>query len=211
MQQNNIKSDVSSAVKSQLGYTDIIEQLKDAIRTDIMRLEYLAKQGIITQQQGQILLDKLVGKARALDYCKQNISQDAASAQTPSNEQEQSPLDLFNSENPDFFAQEGRSELLDYIKGTNVDKDEISKIAHLAETLEKAAVENYLKKSEHDKNLSDENSIAKSRLTAYSQNATPEGKFAKIFTREDIGKMSGDEFAKNEKLIMEQVKQGLIK
>ena len=33
----------------------------------------------------------------------------------------------------------------------------------------------------------------------------------KVFTREDIGRMSGEEFAKNEKLIMEQVKQGLIK
>ena len=33
----------------------------------------------------------------------------------------------------------------------------------------------------------------------------------RIFTREDIGKMTSEEFTKNEKLIMDQVKQGLIK
>lgn len=41
-------------------------------------------------------------------------------------------------------------------------------------------------------------------------NNTQQAKFDKIFTPEEIGKMSKEEFAKNEKVIMEQTKQGLI-
>jgi hypothetical protein len=33
----------------------------------------------------------------------------------------------------------------------------------------------------------------------------------KVFTREDIGNMSGEEFTQNEQAIMAQAKQGLIK
>ena len=93
----------------------------------------------------------------------------------------------------------------------NEAKDEIAKIAKLAENLEKSAVESYLKQTAHDKSLNDENTVAKSKLTSYAQNAPADSKYARIFTREDIGKMSGDEYTKNEKLIMEQVKQGLVK
>jgi hypothetical protein len=92
-----------------------------------------------------------------------------------------------------------------------VDKDEISKIAKLVEKLEASAIDSYLKKSAHEKSLNDENSAAKSKLTSYAQNATTDSNNNRIFTREEIGKMSGDEFAKNEKLIMEQVRQGFIK
>ncbi len=41
-------------------------------------------------------------------------------------------------------------------------------------------------------------------------NNTQQAKFDKIFTPEEIGKMSKEEFTKNEKVIMEQTKQGLI-
>jgi hypothetical protein len=92
-----------------------------------------------------------------------------------------------------------------------MDKDEISKIAKMIETLENSAIDGYLKKSAHDKTLNDENTAAKSKLTSYAQNSAIDGNNNKVFTREEIGKMSGDEFVKNEKLIMEQVRQGLIK
>ena len=123
----------------------------------------------------------------------------------------QNPMDLFNQERPGFFETEGRGDVLDYIKGLDMDKDEIVKIAQLVEGLENSAVDKYLKKSEYEKSLNDENLRAKSKLTSYAQNASSDNKMTKVFTREEIGRMSGEEFAKNEKLIMEQVKQGLIK
>ena len=92
-----------------------------------------------------------------------------------------------------------------------MDKDEISKIAKMIEALENSAIEGYLKQSAHDKTINDENLAAKSKLTSYAQNASLDSNNNKVFTREEIGKMSGDEFVKNEKLIMEQVRQGLIK
>ena len=123
----------------------------------------------------------------------------------------QNPMDLFNQERPGFFEADGRGDVLDYIKGLDMDKDEIVKIAQLVEGLENSAVDKYLKKSEYEKSLNDENLRAKSKLTSYAQNASSDNKMTKVFTREEIGRMSGEEFAKNEKLIMEQVKQGLIK
>ena len=68
-----------------------------------------------------------------------------------------------------------------------------------------------MKKSEYEISLNDENALAKSKLTAYAQNSCSDGSVNKIFTREEIGAMSGEEFAKNEKAIMQQLKQGIIK
>lgn len=45
----------------------------------------------------------------------------------------------------------------------------------------------------------------------YAQNAPADQNFNRIFTREEIGRMSGDEFTRNEKMIMDQLKNGLIK
>ena len=68
-----------------------------------------------------------------------------------------------------------------------------------------------MKKSAYEKSLNDENALAKSKLTAYAQNAPGDQNFNRIFTREEIGRMSGEEFTKNEKMIMNQLKNGLIK
>ena len=76
------------------------------------------------------------------------------------------------------------------------------------EKLENAAVDRYLKKSAYEKSLNDENSAAKSKLTAYAQNASSDSNANRIFTREDIGNMSGEEFTRNEKLSMEQLRKG---
>ena len=120
-------------------------------------------------------------------------------------------MELFIQEHPDFFKKGARASVLDYIKDLDMDKDEISKIAKIVEGLETSAVDGYLKKSAHEKSLNDENAVAKSKLTSYAQNAPKDAANGRIFTREDIGRMTVDEFAKNEKLIMDQVKQGLIK
>ena len=81
----------------------------------------------------------------------------------------------------------------------------------MIENIENCAVENYLKQQAHDKALNDENENAKKKLTANAQNANSFGNKNMTFTREQIGKMSGAEFAKHEKAIMEQLRKGLIK
>ncbi len=213
---NQIQNSISSAaVTPQLNYVDIIQQLENALSTDVQRLELLMQQGVVNQAQGQYLLTQLGQKAQMLQSCKQALPTQPVNTQTQipqqPTEKVQNPWDLFNQENPGFFEQAGRGDVLNYLKSLDVDKDEISKIAKLVEEVENSAIDSYLKKSAHEKSLNDENSAAKSKLTAYAQNAAQNGNANRIFTREDIGNMSGEEFAKNEKLIFEQAKQGLIK
>lgn len=215
MQNNNFLNGVlSGAVMPQLNYVDAIQQLEQTLGTDAKRIQLLMQQGTISNVQGKYLLKTLIDKFKEISLCKQIIPNASAQTSVPNTntpEGQEKPLDLFNKENPDFFKSEGRMNVLDYIKGLDVDKDEITKIAGLVEKLEQSAVDSYLKKSAHNKSLNDENSAAKSKLTSCAQNPTFDGNNNRIFTRADIGKMSGEDFIKNEKLIMEQLKQGLIK
>ena len=213
-QLNGISSPaVSPQVNPNLGYNDAYFQMEQKIGADVQNIKNLMSQGILSQQQGHYLLAQLCVQAQSINALKnaqiqsqmpvQNVPAQAVPVQNP--------MDLFNQERPGFFETEGRGDVLDYIKGLDMDKDEIVKIAQLVEGLENSAVDKYLKKSEYEKSLNDENLRAKSKLTSYAQNASSDNKMTKVFTREEIGRMSGEEFAKNEKLIMEQVKQGLIK
>lgn len=210
--QNQINNGISSsAVNPQMnptaGYVDIIQQLEQAIKSDAQKLEILMQQGTIDQSQGQYLMTQLARKYNEINKCKNSFP----SVNQPQPPVALNPMDLFNQENPGFFDKGTRAEVLNYIKDLDMDKDEISKIAKIVEGLETSAVDGYLKKSAHEKSLNDENSAAKSKLTSYAQNAPADTNLGRVFTRADIGNMTGEEFAKNEKLIMEQVKQGLIK
>ncbi len=206
---NNISS---SAVTPQMNYTDIVSQLEQAIATDTLRLQTMLQQGVITKQQGQYLMAQLAKRANEINMCKNSVPfPNQAQTQQPQTQNQMSPLETFTEQNPEFFNVGGRNAVLDYIKNYNLDKDEISQVAKIVEQLENSAVNSYLKKSAHEKSLNDENSAAKSKLNAYAQNSTGNSNMNRIFTREDIGKMTSEEFTKNEKLIMDQVKQGLIK
>lgn len=112
-----------------------------------------------------------------------------------------------------FFDIEGRNEVMAYLNSSNMDfdNDEIRKISALVEKIENSAVDRYLKQKAREKTMQEENEHAKQRLTSNAQNSGYSSSGNKIFTREQIGKMSSAEFAKNEKLIMEQLRQGLIK
>lgn len=216
---NNNQIGISSTATYQgsnpsLGYTDVIKQLEDALKCDVQRVQLLMQQGTISTSQGQYLMTQLARKYNEINNCKNTVpSQNAIAQPLPTTQPQvpENPMDLFLQENPDFFKKGARGSVLDYIKDLGMDKDEISKIAQLVEGLESSAVESYLKKSAHEKSLNDENAVAKSKLTSYAQNASKDATNGRIFTREDIGRMTLDEFAKNEKLIMDQVKQGLIK
>lgn len=220
--ENQINNNISSPALNPQGnggqiYKDVFYQLEQSIGADVQNVNNLVQKGIITQKQGQYLLAQLAGKAQQINEYKNNLQQQtnapAQTAATTSMPQfaETNQIEMFNKLRPGFFDEEGRGDLRNYLNGYRMDKDEMLRIAALVEGLEDSAVNRYLKKSAYDKSLNAENEIAKRKLTAYAQNSPTNSKNNRIFTREEIGKMSGDEFARNEKLIMDQVKQGLLK
>jgi hypothetical protein len=200
-------SAVSPQTNPQNGYNDIFYRFEQSIGSDFQNLKNLVQKGVLTQKQGQYLLVQLARKAQELN----NYKTEFLSKNNENPQPEKSQMEMFNQERPDFFKGDGRVDVLNYIKDLDMDKDEILQISQLVEKLENSAVDKYLKKSEYEKTLNDENSVAKRKLTAYAQNACSDGKMDKVFTREDIGNMSGEEFTQNEQAIMAQAKQGLIK
>jgi len=225
-QMNNISSPALTPQSNQTEeYKDVFYRLEQAIGADVRKVNLLMQNGVITQQQGQYLLAQLAGKAQQINMYKSMQPQTSAPEQSAKQQQmpqntmqpeipaapQETPMAMFDKERPGFFDEDGRSGIREYLNGYEMDKDEILRIASLVEGLENSAVDKYLKKSAHDKSLNDENENAKKKLTAYAQNSPANSKNNRIFTREEIGNMSGDEFVKNEKLIMDQVKQGLIK
>ncbi len=68
-----------------------------------------------------------------------------------------------------------------------------------------------MREKDHEKTLNSENESAKQRLRANAQNSVSDVNKNMVFTREQIGKMSGAEFAKHERAIMDQLKKGLIR
>jgi hypothetical protein len=206
---------VSPNSEADMGYKDIFYHLEQLIGADVKRVQELVQKNVISPTQGQYLYKMLSGKSKIINEYRLAQAQDTQPEQPAETEEQQlpqeSPMDLFNKEYPGFFEANGRADILNYIKDFDMDKDEIVKISQMVEALERSAVENYLKKSEYEKSLNDENAIAKSRLSAYAQSPAVDGNMTKVFTREEIGKMSGKEFTRNEDAIMAQLKKGLIK
>lgn len=186
------------------------DYVKQIAANDLNKIQNLMKAGIITPAQGQSLVESVLKKAfNMMTQSGQNNVQPAQNQMQPQVAQDA----LSDEESMAFFNQDGRNLVLDYLKKSNVtvDKDEVSQICKLVEQIEKTAVEKYLKQAAHDKTLNDENEAAKTRLRANAQNAGVSTGKNKVFTREQIGKMSGAEFAKNERIIMEQLRKGLIR
>lgn len=188
--------------------TDYSSQVKNIALRDLAIVENLAKAGILNPTQGQHLANYILNKAKEVLVNQKPNPQTALPPQNIS-----SGIDEFVKEQPNFFKDNARAEVLNYIKNSNSDinKDGILQISQLVEKLEKSAIEKYLQQQAHEKSLNDENEAAKQRLQANAQNQMFTDDNSRIFTREQIGKMSGAEFAKNEKAIMEQAKKGLIR
>ena len=184
-------------------------QVEKLVENDLNAIRALMGMGLIDREQGQNLMKQVIKNA----YTNVTTQQHDAMAQQPA---AQPPaVDAFAefaALNPDFFNQAGRSDILTYLKNSpvNFDKDELLQISKLVEALEQSAVDRYLKKEEYGKTLNDENNIAKQRLTANAQSSNASDN-NRVFTRAQIGKMSGVEFTKYEAAIMEQLRRGLIK
>ena len=187
------------------------QSVKQMALNDIQLIENLVQTGVMTQEQGQNLMNYVTKKA----FEKYTLSQQ--NSQTPVNMARQTPSPVQNAlaaaAVPEFFNRDGRVDVFDYLKNANAvfDEDEISKISALVEKIENTAIERYLREKDHEKTLNSENEAAKQKLRAYAQNSASDGNKNLVFTREQIGKMSGAEFAKYERMIMDQLRKGLIK
>ncbi len=196
----NETTNISSQTDNQNSSVKTANEIKQKAVEEIKLIENLVQQGIMTEEQGLNLVN-IITKQAFEKY-----------TQTSSNSEEQTPAKTL-TETPEFFQREGRTDVFDYLKNSNADfdDDEISKISSLVEKIENSAIERFLKQQEHEKTLNSENESAKQRLRANAQNSVSDGATNLVFTREQIGKMSGAEFAKHERAIMDQLKKGLIR
>lgn len=110
----------------------------------------------------------------------------------------------------EFFSKKHRKPVLEYIKSRVEDEKEIEELVKLMERYETDYEE--MRREEREVERSKAYEEAKRSLVSKAENSNPLSKGAeRIFTREDIGAMSDDEFLRNEKAIMSQLKNGLIK
>lgn len=187
-------------------------KIENIVTADFQKIENLMQLGLINPLQGQNLKNQVMKKAFDMTLQNGATSQNLSPASKINDKNE--VFDDFNKSNPNFFDSDGRREVLDYLKsdGVIIGKDDLKKISVIIESLEQKAIDGYLKKEAHQKNLKVSNDAAKQKLTANAQNSSFSDKnISRTFTREQIGKMSSTEFAKYEPLIMEQLKKGLIR
>lgn len=205
------KQEIQSKFEEKLGLNSEKTVQKSLIpeefKKNLNNLQIVLNSGLINPLQGQNLLNHIIQEALKMNV--QNTREDFTTQIRDKN----TVFEEFAKENPKFFDISGRSEILNYLKSDNisVDKDELSKISKIVEAVEASAIERYLQKVAHEQNLEKANLQAKQKLQANAQNTKSESKNFSPFTREQIGKMTSAEYLKNEPLIMDQLKKGLIK
>lgn len=194
-----------------------IQEIERQAKEDVSKVEMLLKSGILNPRQGESLIQQIIKKGYNELQQVDLKSNDNVDVQNEIQEEKQfdkkQAIIEFEKEKPDFFNQEGRLDVFNYIKSgiLEFDKQELEHISKLVEKIEQSAIERYIKQAEYEAKLKQTNDEAKSRLSANAQNAKCTSNKQIAFTREQIGKMSSSEFNKNEKLIMEQLRQGLIR
>ncbi len=193
-------------------------QLKLNLKQDFNKIQLLMNAGLINSAQGQNLkkevLKKTFDKLVQTEKIRRNLTKLSVSNNIPLNKSSiTNGIQEFNNENPSFFDTEGRKEVLNYLTSANIKlgKDEVKKISDIIRSIEKIAINRYLQKTTHEKNLKESNETAKQKLKANAQKNGINTNFSRTFTREQIGNMSGAEFAKYESVIMDQLKKGQIR
>lgn len=185
--------------------------VKQIVAQDLLKIDNLMRLGLANPIQAQNLKQQVLKNAFDTVVQQKRLEQSLPPSAGPSPDRSQ-VFSEFEKENSEFFSQ--RKEILEYLNSDRivVDKDELKKISKMVEIVEKNAIDRYLKKASYEKNLQSQNQLAKQKLTANAQSSQFSDKnFGRIFTREQIGKLSGAEFAKYESVIMAQLKKGLIK
>ena len=209
--QNDVNKNFSKEAtdNANINPQDVLAEVEKMAKNDLDTIRSLMSSGIVSRQQGQNLMTEVIENAYKSITTQNELQPEAQN--TTDTESLKDVFAEFEKSNPDFFKRKGREDVLAYLKNSNVnfDRDELLQISKLIEAIEQNAIERYLQKVEYGKTLNDENTVAKQKLTANAQNSNANDNNM-VFTRSQIGKMSGDEFAKYESLIMEQMRKGLI-
>src|SRR5574344_312889 len=190
---------------------DVAQSLEKSMSKDLAIIQKLVKNGVINSNQGQNLKKQVLTQAFNKIVQTEKIKRNFASVlKTSDNSQVKQDLIKNNlNENSNniqnFFETDGRKEVLNYLKtgGVSLGKDELGKISDIVRVVEKSAIDRFLQKAAHEKSIQTSNENAKKKLRANAQSQSVGGNVLKSFTREQIGKMSGTEFAKYESAIME--------
>ena len=210
---NNQKTE-SKPTDDLLQIQSTIQTIEQKAKEDVGKIQQLLKLGLINSLQGQSLIQLVMKKGYdQLQQCGLKENDSIAPDKSEGSYDKRQAITEFEKENPGFFNDEGRLDVLNYIKSGSLefDKDELSQISKMIEIVENAAIQRYLKKSEFESQMQKTNEAAKSRLAANAQSSKETPSKQLTFTREQIGNMSGAEFTKNEKLIMDQLRKGLIR
>lgn len=189
--------------------SSLSDEVKQALLTNLKQITQLVLQGKLSQQQAAVL--------------KNNVIQTAFGSAVSAPKAEQNPNGTtscedsfiqFEQSNPDFFATNARQAVKDYItkEFDALSTDELGKIAELVKQLETEAVDTNEQAKARDTSLTETNAQAKKRLASNALSASKaKSGSGRVFSRDEIGKMSTDDFRKNEAAIMDQLRKGQIK
>lgn len=210
MNENNDLTQVNAPqkqeVKKALTKDEFISRVKNQMSQDFATIDFLLQNGKITQQEAD-------GLKKQVDSVSSKLILEKFPQNTPQNNFDDvfSQLEKKYNSTSETLA---RQELKNYLKSNyaTLDEKELENIFQLTDNIEKNAVENFKKQLEHEKLLKNKNEEAKSRLCTNIVDKTPESTLgSKVFTRDEIGNMSSEEFTQNEREIYSQLEKGLIK
>lgn len=214
--QGNLVQDTSLNKRNTIDKTQVKKILENVLPQDFAKIQNFVNSGVISPEQGQNLKKQIIKKT--FDTLLQNqvlkkTSPDKINQGENQNYVAKNVINESGKINPNFFAGNGRKEVLNYLKSGNIKlgNNDLEKISNIIRGVEYSAIERYLQKAAHDKNLRNANESAKQRLTANAQMSNFSNNMTRTFTREQIGKMSPQQFMKYESIIMAQLEKGLIK
>lgn len=122
-------------------------------------------------------------------------------------------LQQFEQQHQGFFNSPSRQTFKEYLiaKFDELDLQELAVMAKIVEAMENEAVENFKSQNSHQKAIEDANNQAKMRLNSFcfkpGQNVQDVGR---NFSRQDVNNMSLEDFNKNEKQIMKQLRHEML-
>ncbi|OLA94572.1 MAG: hypothetical protein BHW64_03085 [Candidatus Melainabacteria bacterium LEY3_CP_29_8] len=143
----------------------------------------------------------------------QSPQQNVDMLQNVQTQTQQTPLNIvellkqFEASNTDFFKKPSRQSVKEYLQN-NIDEMTPSH-SKLVTTIETGAVDDYVNQMNHQKQLENANKEAISKMNTNVANTSnlSNNLLNKVFTREDVKKMSTDEFLANEAQIMAQLRE----
>lgn len=182
------------------------QKIKQELDSNINKVEKLVLSGMINSDMGRNLKKHILQKAFDDIITKEKNQELTQNSNTQ-------VFDEFEKQSGKFFDIDGRKDVLNYLKHetSQMSLNDLNKISEIIKIVEKSAITRYINKIAHDKSLKESNEQAKKKLTANAQFTSNGINLSQTFTREQIGKMTCAEFAKYEKAIMKQLREGKIR